>query len=72
MAVSKFSFDAFEEKGMEGGGGYLPSDLFWLLKSELELSLPKPMSPSWSLYEYPFHKNHIYPQGITYISEATQ
>ena len=48
------------------GGGYLPSDLFWLWRSELELSLSKQMSPLWNLYEHPFHKNHIYHQGITH------
>ena len=44
----------------------VPSDLFWLLKRELELSTSNQMSPLWSLYEHPFYKNHIYPQVITY------
>ena len=34
-----------------------------LLKSELELMFSTQMSPLWSLYHHPFHKNHIYPPG---------
>ena len=39
----------FGEKKREGGGVWLPSDLFWLLKTELELSISNQMSPLQSL-----------------------
>ena len=47
-------------------GGELPFDLFWLLKSELELSISNQMSPVSSLNEHSFYENHKCPQGITY------
>ena len=48
------------------GRGLLPFVLFWLLKSELELSISSQKSPLLSLYEHPFHKNHTCRKSITY------
>ena len=52
MAFSKFVWDGF-------GGDWLPIYLFWLLKSELGLSISIEMSPLRRMFEHSFHKNHI-------------
>ena len=44
----------------------LPSDHFWLLKMELELSTSNQVSPFQSLYDHPFHKINIYNPGFTF------
>ena len=55
---------SFRKKGVNGR--YLPFDLFWLLKTELEFSVSNQMRTVWSFYEHHFHNNHIRSQGITY------
>ena len=35
-----------------------------ILKNKLELLIRNQMSPLYSLYAYPFYKNHICPQGV--------
>ena len=52
--------------GGKGRGGVICPPISFDSYSELELSVSDQMSPLWSLYEHPFHKNHIYPMDITY------
>ena len=48
-----------------GGGGYCPPITF-SLKKGTRTPVFNPMSPLCSLYGNSFHKNLIFPKGITY------
>ena len=60
-AYIKFLFEMYLEKKGVGEGASCTSISFLLLKSELELSISKQITPILSLYEHPFYKNHIWP-----------
>ena len=56
MAISKFWLDVFGEiMGVSGGGGWSPSNHFWLLKRAVVLSVYNRMNPFWIFYDNSFY-----------------
>ena len=65
MAISKFPSDALVEN-TTWGGDLAALQSLWFIKRALEYLICNEISPFWSFYDYPFHKNLICPRGIAY------
>ena len=62
----KFYWMHLGEIGHEGVRGLVTVSLLWLLKRALELLIRNPICLLRSLYDHPFYKMRICPDGITY------